>query len=92
MRMLLLLLTLWILPTLAAAQSKTVLPGELELMVSVEETDHIPFEREMVIVEIHGVYRRHITRESLKQPDFAGFSWTQLGEDVWREQRISKRQ
>jgi len=75
-------------PVAALAQSRTVLPHELDLMVEVEETPHIPFTREMVLITIKGVYRRHITREQLVQPDFEGFSWTQLGDDTWRDERI----
>ena len=78
-----------LLPGLVQAQSRTVLPQELELSVTVEETDHVPFVREMVLLTIHGVYRRHITREELIQPDLEGFSWTQLGADVWREERMN---
>jgi hypothetical protein len=82
------LVLLCLLPGLALAQSRTVLPEELELTVTVEETEHVPFVREMVLLTIHGVYRRHITREELIQPGFEGFSWTQLGADVWREERM----
>lgn len=85
---LLAVLFLILLPVLAQAQSKTVLPDELELTVTVEATEYTPFVREMIILNIHGIYRRHITRETMEQPDFGGFSWTQLGEDIWREERI----
>jgi len=77
------------LPGLAIAQSKTVLPQDLELWVEVTETEHTPFVREMVLITIKGIYRRHITREKLVQPDFEGFSWTQLGDDTWRDERIN---
>ncbi|MFT6089971.1 hypothetical protein [Sulfitobacter sp.] len=85
---------LWVLimmalPGLAQAQSKTVLPQDLELWVEVAETDYTPFVREMVLITIKGIYRRHITREKLVQPDFEGFSWTQLGDDTWRDERIN---
>ncbi|MEM9577776.1 MAG: hypothetical protein AAF999_12270 [Pseudomonadota bacterium] len=76
-------------PLLAQAQSRTVLPEELGLTVEVEASDYTPFVREMIILNIHGIYRRHITRESMEQPDLDGFSWTQLGEDIWREERIN---
>ena len=79
---------LLLLPALGMAQSRDVLPRELELTVTVEEADHRPFVREMVLLTIRGVYRRHITLEKLKNPDFEGFSWTQLGPDSWREERI----
>ena len=81
-------LVLCLLPVFAGAQSRTVLPSELHLTVTVEATDHPTLTREMVLITIRGVYRRHITREKLVQPDFDGFSWTQLGDDYWREERI----
>ncbi|MFK7880718.1 hypothetical protein [Roseobacter sp.] len=81
------LFVLW--PFCVWAQSKTVLPSELSLQVEVEKTDHTTLAREMVIVNIKGVYRRHITLEQLVQPDLEGFSWTQLGNDTWREERLN---
>lgn len=88
MRVLLCLLWL-LLPTGLAAQSKTVLPSDLTLWIEVEETPHTPLVKEMVLITIRGIYRRHITREKLVQPDFDGFSWTQLGNDDWREERLN---
>ncbi len=70
-----------------AAQTRDVLPSELGLTVSVDEAAAEPFEREMVLITIRGVYRRHVTRESLVQPDLDGFSWAQLGPDSWSEER-----
>jgi hypothetical protein len=86
MRLALLILCLW--PALASAQSRTVLPEELDLTVMIEEMAHTPFVREMVLLTIRGVYRRHITLEELRQPDLDGFSWTQLGPDSWKDERI----
>lgn len=83
---------LWIMfalcPALVQAQSKTVLPHELELSIEVEATEHMPQVSEMVLITISGIYRRHITREQVIQPDFDGFNWTQLGVDTWREERL----
>lgn len=70
------------------AQSRIVRPSELRLEVEIEEHRHVPLAHEMVIITIRGLYRRHITREELVQPDFAGFSWSQLGPDKWTEERI----
>lgn len=88
MRMLICLLLL-VLPTGLFAQSKTVLPSELTLWIEVEDMAHAPVVKEMVLITIRGIYRRHITREKLVQPDFDGFSWTQLGNDDWREERLN---
>ncbi len=89
MRWLILICLLW--PVHALAQSKTVLPSELSLSVSVDEDIGTPFTREMILLTIRGFYRRHITREDLIQPDFDGFSWAQLGPDSWSEERIDGR-
>lgn len=80
-----------VLPLQALAQSKTVLPSELSIEVTVEDNGATPFTREMILITIRGVYRRHITREKLIQPDFDGFSWAQLGPDNWTEERINGR-
>lgn len=80
---------LMLVPTLAVAQSSQVLPDELKMWVELEETDYTPMEREMVLITLRGIYRRHITREEIVQPDFEGFSWTQLGADTWREERLN---
>ncbi len=77
---------LW--PLGALGQSSTVLPHELVLSIEVEERETRPLAREMVLLTIRGVYRRHITREQLLQPDFDGFSWSQLGPDTWTEERL----
>ncbi len=80
-----------IMPLDALAQSKTVLPSELSIEVSIEDNTEPRFAREMILLTIRGVYRRHITREQLIQPDFDGFSWAQLGPDSWSEERINGR-
>ena len=89
MRVLLILFGIVLLCGQAIAQSSTVRPGELSLSIEVEEGETIPFAREMILITIRGHYRRHITRETLHQPDFDGFSWTQLGPDHWTEERIA---
>lgn len=87
MRWFLAVLLIW--PLHALAQSDTVLPGQLQLSVSVQAPQAQRYEREMVLITIRGVYRRHITLERLQQPDFEGFSWTQLGQDTWTDTRIN---
>lgn len=87
MRWMWFILLLW--PALAAAQSRTVLPHELQLEVSVEDTGSTPLTQEMVLLTIRGTYQRHITRESLIQPDLEGFNWSQMGPDTWREERLN---
>ncbi len=81
-------LVLWLMMACGAvAQSREVLPGQIELNVTVEDLGTQPFVGEMVLVTIHGIYRRHIARESLEQPGLEGFAWMQLGEDQWFETR-----
>ena len=75
-------------PVVAQAQSRTVLPQELVLSIEVEESDHTPKVSEMILITINGIYRRHITREQIIQPDLEGFNWTQLGVDTWGEERL----
>ncbi|MEM8956954.1 MAG: hypothetical protein AAGC86_03975 [Pseudomonadota bacterium] len=75
-------------PLYAHGQSRTVLPSELSLTATVEVMDHTPVTREMILITIRGIYRRHITLEKLVQPDLEGFSWTQLGLDSWHEERL----
>ncbi|QDC09873.1 protein BatD [Oceanicola sp. D3] len=75
----------------ALGQSAEVRPGEIELTVTVEDVGTFPeagpLTGEMVLVTIHGVYRRHIARERLEQPELEGFAWMQLGQDHWYETR-----
>ena len=88
-RLILVLLLFW--APLAVAQTKTVGPDDATLSVTVEATETVPFVGEMVLVTIHGVYRRHVTREDLHQPDLAGFSWMQLGPDQWFDSVVNGR-
>lgn len=77
------------LPSMLLSQSRAVQPDELALRVEVEASAHMPLVGEMVLINIKGIYRRHITREEIIQPDFEGFNWTQLGADTWREERLN---
>ncbi|ETX14234.1 hypothetical protein OCH239_03965 [Roseivivax halodurans JCM 10272] len=77
------LLLVW--PALATAQSREVHPGELDLTVTIENGAVAPVQGEMVLVTIHGRYRRHVTLETLEQPELDGFNWMQLGQDWWYE-------
>ena len=89
MRRLFLCLLVALAPGLALAQSRTVDPADLTLTVTVEAGDAALYRQEMVLITIHGVYRRHITGEKLRQPDLSGFNWMQLGEDQWFDSRIN---
>ncbi|SFB12242.1 Oxygen tolerance [Poseidonocella pacifica] len=80
-----------VLTGVAGAQTSEVFPDELRLTVTVEQSAEMPFQGEMILLTIHGAYRRHITLENLVQPDLEGFNWMQLGEDHWYETRESGR-
>ncbi|MEY8828472.1 hypothetical protein AB9K34_08635 [Sedimentitalea sp. XS_ASV28] len=86
MRALILCLTL--IAGFAQAQTREVDPADLQLTVTVENAEIAPYQGEMVLVTIHGAYRRHITLEKLVQPDLEGFNWMQLGQDSWYETRV----
>jgi len=78
-----LLLLLLVLP--AAADE------DLSLTIELEERAHPPIPGEMVLLRIRGAYRLPITLESLRQPDFEGVDWMQLGEDIWRQEQVRGR-
>lgn len=83
-----LILWLFLAAGLAQAQTLKVNPADVELTVTIENADIAPFQGEMVLLTIHGVYRRHITREKLIQPNLEGFNWMQLGQDHWYETQV----
>ena len=74
---------LLVLTTPLRAQTTEVDPADVTLTVTVENPGATPYVQEMVLVTIHGRYRRHLTREKLEQPDLEGFNWMQLGPDQW---------
>ncbi|WP_108385048.1 BatD family protein [Yoonia sediminilitoris] len=90
MRFVILMLWVW-LPMQSAAQSLTVDPDDLSLTVTLEELPATPMRQEMVLLTIHGIYKRHITLEKLEQPDLEGFNWMQLGQDHWFESMMDGR-
>ncbi|PRY77166.1 oxygen tolerance protein BatD [Yoonia maritima] len=79
----------WVVPVWA--QTSTVDPDDLTLSVTVEPLPDPLMRQEMVLITIHGIYKRHITLESLEQPDFDGFNWMQLGQDHWFESLLDGR-
>ncbi|MDK3075317.1 hypothetical protein QO034_19745 [Sedimentitalea sp. JM2-8] len=87
----LILFLVLLMPLVAEAQTRTVDPGDLMLNVTLEPMDYVPFQGEMVLLTIHGIYRRHITLEKLEQPDMAGLNWMQLGQDHWFESMLDGR-
>lgn len=82
------LMVVLLLLALPARAQNAVNPDDLVLTVTLENVGTEPFQNEMVLLEIHGVYRRHITLEKLEQPDLTAFNWMQLGEDHWYESEL----
>lgn len=70
------------------AQTRAVDPSDLSLTVTVETLPETLMRQEMILLTIHGIYKRHITREQLEQPDLTGFNWMQLGQDDWFESML----
>ncbi|MFZ5963719.1 hypothetical protein ACOXXX_12255 [Thalassococcus sp. BH17M4-6] len=89
MRLFLATLFLMIAAATSQAQTREVFPGELSLTVTVANADVVPYTQEMILITIHGQYRRHVTLESLEQPDLADFNWMQLGEDHWYDTQVN---
>lgn len=85
--MLCILAGLWLAAS-ADAQTREVDPDDLRLSVTVETLPATPFRQEMILLNIHGIYKRHITIEKLQQPDLKGFNWMQLGEDHWYDSML----
>ena len=77
------LLLVCLLASPATAQTRDVNPDDLTLTVTLEPLPDPLLRQEMVLLTIHGTYRRHITRERLEQPVLDGFNWMQLGQDEW---------
>ncbi len=75
-------------PLAVWAQTRAVDPDDLVLRVTVENAQVTRYQQEMILLTIHGIYRRHITLEKLEQPDLSGFNWMQLGHDHWYESQL----
>ncbi len=63
----------------------------LRFDVVLDDPDAQPFEGEMVLATLRGIYRETITNEKLKLRRMTDFDWMRLGQDVWTEQRIDGR-
>ena len=59
----LLIVLLW--TGVAQAQTRHVAPRDAELTVTIE-SEGKPYTQQMVMIRIHGVYRRHVTREGFQ--------------------------
>ncbi|MFZ5962512.1 hypothetical protein ACOXXX_06125 [Thalassococcus sp. BH17M4-6] len=71
-----------------AAQERDTLQLELVL----DPREETPFEGEMILATLRGLYRETITNEELKLRSMTDFAWTRLGQDDWTDQRIDGRQ
>ena len=76
----------------AGAQSSAIPERDASLQVVIDPLPATPYDGEMVLVTIRGVYDVTIALEKLEQPELRNFSWTQLGRDNWGKQRIAGRE
>ena len=74
----------------AAAQE--IAPRDARLTVEIDPLPATPFEGEMILITIRGLYDVTIGLERLVQPDLRQFGWVQLGRDSWTSARIEGRQ
>jgi len=87
----LLLVFVWalVLGTQATAQRTAVVPNDAELIVTIENSQDPFLESEMVLLTIHGIYRRYITRcggawrFSLAGPDRLRLALFNTGSPFW---------
>lgn len=60
----------------------------LRLEVILDAPEDTPYEGEMILATIRGVYREKIALEDLKLRAMTDFDWMRLTQDAWSEQRI----
>ncbi len=70
------------------AFAQQVDPDNMRLTLEFENLPETPYQDEMVLLTIRGVYRETIALEKLIEPSLEGFAWTQLGRDKWTDERI----
>ena len=76
----------------AFAQDQEIPARDASLQVVIDPLPATPFDGEMVLVTIRGVYDVTIALEKLEQPELRNFGWTQLGRDSWSKRRIDGRE
>ncbi|RAP41922.1 hypothetical protein BYZ73_08200 [Rhodovulum viride] len=86
---LLVLLLLIALPAHAQDRAQDRDAPRLELILDPRAV--APFEGEMVLATLRGIYRQVITREEVKLRPMTDFDWVRLGQDRWKEERIDGR-
>ncbi|UIJ73170.1 hypothetical protein [Aurantimonas sp. HBX-1] len=88
LRTLLLVLAL----AMPAAAAPEVAARDARLTVEIDPLPATPFEGEMILITVRGLYDVTVGLERLVQPDLRNFGWVQLGRDSWTTQRIEGRQ
>ena len=76
----------------ALAEDRDIPERDASLQVVIDPLPATPYDGEMVLVTIRGIYDVTIALESLQQPELRNFGWTQLGRDSWGKQRIAGRE
>ncbi len=87
----LLSLILILLAAPAVAQQSELRPDQARLELVLDEPGIEPFEGQMVLATIRGLYAVNITQEDLKLRHMTGVDWVRLGQDDWSQQRIDGR-
>jgi hypothetical protein len=75
----------------STAHAETVALEDARLEAIVETLPHKPFEQELIILVIRGVYAVPITLGKLAPPGLDDFGWMQLGRDLWFDEMIDGR-
>ncbi|NDV85354.1 hypothetical protein GTW51_01420 [Aurantimonas aggregata] len=78
--------------TMPAAAAPEITSRDARLTVEIDPLPATPFEGEMILITVRGLYDVTIGLERLEQPDLRNFGWVQLGRDSWTTQRIEGRQ
>jgi hypothetical protein len=63
----------------------------LHLSLVLDPMTEAPFERQMVLATLRGVYREKITHEEVKMRPMTDFDWMRLGQDTWTNEQIDGR-
>ena len=77
-------------PAIATAE-EPLAPEQARIEILLDAPDARPFERQMLLATIRGVYFVPITLEEMIVPRMRDVEWVQLARDVWSEQMVDGR-
>lgn len=87
----LILILVWLAQPAPAQDATPPARDEARLELILDDPETAPFQDQMVLATIRGLYRVRITLEDLKLRPMADFEWIRLGQDAWTEERIDGR-